>query len=387
MTEDEMEPAAKILLVDDKPENLIALERVLAEPSLELVKAASGNEALKRLLTDDFACVLLDVNMPEMDGFETAHIIRQDEALEHIPILLVTAMHSAHSDILRGYAEGAVDYLLKPLEPPVVRGKVEVFVRLFQQRQLIAHQALLLEESNRKLSRVNAELDRFASVAAHDLKNPVSTMMACADLLLLGKRPEAQRAELLERIRRQGARATELIDDLLEYSRCGACAAPLAVVDAGEVVERAAQNLEALIRKSGARLEIEPLPLLRGDFGSLVRLFQNLIANAIIYRHPDRPLVVRIGGGRQGDDLAIWVRDNGIGIAPRFALEIFEPFKRGPAARSEQAGTGIGLAISRKIVEQHGGRIWVDSEEGKGSTFVVALPVAATADTAPRNSP
>jgi signal transduction histidine kinase len=229
-----------------------------------------------------------------------------------------------------------------------------------------------LEHSNAELKRSNAELDQFASVTSHDLQAPLTTISMYAELIERRHAADLNGGmALVDGIRNATQEARILIRDLLEYSRAGRGTLALEAIDATALVDRALEALAGPIEAAGAHVTVEPLPVVLVDTAGICRVLQNLIGNAVKFAGPDPP-EVRIGADRQGDRWRIWIRDNGIGMEPKDAERIFEPFQR---LHGEDAypGTGIGLAICERIVAQHGGRIWVTSTPGRGSTFSFTL--------------
>ncbi len=379
---------AGVLMVDDRPDNLLALEAILQPLELRLVRASSGEEALKRLLNDEFAVILLDVQMPGMDGFETAAHIKQRDRTSGIPIIFLTAISREVQHQLRGYDAGAVDYLAKPFEPEVLRAKVAVFVDLWAKNQLLQRQSELLElrlhERDRaqealarqamELERSNAELEQFAHVVSHDLQEPLHTLSGFLELL------SEQHAEHLDddgRLYVQRAmagadRMRHLVRDLLEYARVSTSAQPFGTVDMQAAVDGVLADLHDEIEAAGATVTAHDLPTVQGDRFQLPQLVHNLIDNALKFRSEGAP-TISVTCERQDDEWLFAVQDNGIGIDARYGIHVFTIFQR-LHGRDDYAGTGVGLAISKKIVERHGGRIWVDSTPGAGATFFFTLP-------------
>jgi signal transduction histidine kinase len=395
----------KILLVDDKPENLVALEAVLDDLGEELVKAHSGKEALRACLEHDFAVILLDVKMPDMDGFETAALIRERESSRNTPIIFLTALKS-EEHLFRGYYMGAVDYLYKPIVPEVLRSKVTVFVDLTKKNALLRNHAAMLEQKNRELeqqiqerqraeedvrrlnaelerrvqertaelSRINDELRQFAYVASHDLQEPLRTVGSYAQLLSRRYRGQlgADADEFISYMVSGVNRMHTLLNDMLAFSRVTQSQnKPLATASLDTVLATSLLNLELTIKESGATVTNDPMPSVRCDETQIAQVFQNLIGNAIKYRGTDAPQVHIWAEPGDGEHV-ISVRDNGIGIDPQYHERIFGIFKR--LHGRELPGTGMGLAICKRILERHNGRIWVESEAGKGATFRFALP-------------
>ena len=382
------ESKVRILLVDDRPENLLALEAALEPLGQEMVKAESGEEALRLLLRHEFAVILLDVQMPGIDGFDTARQIKDREKTKDIPIIFLTAISREPHHALRGYSTGAVDYMSKPFDPWVLRAKVAVFVDLYEKSSLLRKQKELLaqrleeryaaekalEEKAHELERSNRDLQQFAYVASHDLQEPLRVMNGYLDLIRTsvvdGDTDEV--LSMLDRIQRSTGRMDALIQDLLEYARVDAQPEPFRETDLNEVLGYALGNLEVTIKENDVTIEQDPLPTVTGDPSQLLQLFQNLVANGIKFR-ADPPCVVRITAQTNDGQHEIAVEDNGIGIDPKHLDRIFTIFERlNPLDR--YPGSGIGLSVCKKIVERHGGTIWADPTPGGGTTMRFTLP-------------
>jgi len=395
----------KVLLVDDKPENIVALEALLDDLVEDIIKAYSGKDALRACLEHDFAVILLDVKMPDMDGFETAAMIRDRERSHGTPIIFLTALKS-EEHLFRGYHMGAVDYLSKPIVPEILRSKVSVFVDLCRKSSLLRKQAAdvaaknaelereiaervraerraqdlnaeleaRVEDRTRELSRMNEELRQFAYVASHDLQEPLRTIGSYAQLL--SRRYKGQldtdADDFIQYMVGGVNRMHTLLNDMLAYSRVNETyGRPLDLVNLEVVLGTALLNLDFSIRESGAEITHDPLPTVNCDDVQLTQVFQNLVGNAIKYRGGSVPKI-HISAERRGDEWTIGVRDNGIGIKSEYQDRIFGIFKR--LHGRELPGTGMGLAICKRIIDRHGGRIWVESEPGHGSTFWFTLP-------------
>jgi signal transduction histidine kinase len=399
------EAPVKILLVDDKRENLTALQAVLDSLGEELITASSGTEALRACLEHDFAVILLDVKMPGMDGFETAAMIRERDRSCDTPIIFLTALKS-EEHLFRGYYMGAVDYLYKPIVPEVLRSKVAVFVELSKKNALLNKHAKTLQAKNTELerqinerlkaeehvrqlnaeleqrvqertvelSRMNEELRQFAYVASHDLQEPLRTVGSYAQLLArrYKGRLDGNADEFIGYIVGGVGRMHTLLNDMLAYSRVSQSEGkPLENTNCEAVLESVRLNLEATIRESDAQVSSGMLPIVRADEIQLGQVFQNLISNAIKYRS-ESPPDIHISAEREDGHWQFTVRDNGIGIDPQYHDRIFGIFKR--LHGRELPGTGMGLAICKRIIERHGGRIWVESAAGQGSAFHFTLP-------------
>jgi light-regulated signal transduction histidine kinase (bacteriophytochrome) len=312
--------------------------------------------------------------MPEMDGFELAKIIRTDERTKYVPIIFASANQQTESDIFKGYETGAVDYLMKPLNPAIVRSKVHIFAELLrkeiQQKKIEARLAEYAEE----LQRSNAELDQFASVVAHDLKAPLRTMRGYAEALVETEQRSmnAEAQGWLAKIAESSTRLSTMVDDLLMYSKVGK-QHTIAELNATEILQEVMRDLSHAIEETKAKIEYPSLPTLFANATELRQLFQNLISNAIKYRRKDETPKLKIGVQQIEHFWNFSVQDNGIGIDPKFYVRLFKIFSRLNNAEI-YPGTGIGLATCKKIVERHGGKIWLDSKPGEGSTFHFSIP-------------
>jgi two-component system sensor histidine kinase/response regulator len=362
-----------ILLVDDVEANLVALDALLSDLDCDLVRAQSGNDALRHLLRREFAVILLDVQMPQMDGYEVARYAREHPETRHVPIIFLTAMHHTEETVLRGYGTGAVDFLFKPLNRHVVRGKVQVFLELYLNRRRLAEEVKAREKTLADLELANAALRHFTNAASHDLRAPLRVMRGFLEALEeeAGPSLDAQARDYLNRSRKASERMVSLLDSLLAYARLQR---PVSwgEVDCDAVVEQVRTDLAERIATAGATLRAERLPKTRGDADRLYQLFLNLIGNALkFHRNGVAPEVV-VSAETRGHETVFCVADNGIGIPVESQTAIFKAFLRLPGA-SAYEGSGLGLAICQQIVEQHGGRIWVTSEPGKGARLCFAL--------------
>ena len=376
-----------ILMVDDSPDKLLAIESVLSPLGPNLVKAHSGEEALRLILRQDFALILLDVNMPGMDGFETAQMIRKRRSLEHIPIIFVTALSTTDADVFKGYQFGAVDYILTPINPDILRTKVGVFIELWKQRRELESRAEDLRIANEdlaerahQLSLANRELESFCYTIAHDLRAPLRAMEGLTALLL------EEHAEQLDssaqdyglRIRAAASRMDQMIQELLAYSRLALMSIEPQPVELAGVVREALTQLGWHLESAKAEVKISKIEhhVLAND-AILIQVLVNLISNAIKFVPPGKTPEIRIQEEVRGGAVRVWVEDNGIGIAREHQDRIFRIFER-LHGRENYAGTGIGLAIVEKSIARMNGRVGVDSDLGNGSRFWFELPLAAT---------
>ena len=498
---------APILVVDDKVSNLVALEAVLEPLHEEIVKAQSGEEALKHVLLRDFAVILMDVQMPGLDGMQTAHLIKQRERSRRIPIIFLTAIHREPSWVFKGYAQGAVDYLLKPFDPEILRAKVAVFLDLHRKEQELKKQGARLRDAERRMLERRQELhyralveampccvwatdaqgkvylanrrwveysgmtmaealdgdragvhpedlpavdaawqralrdgvplevlarlrrhdgvyrwhlllaqperddrgavigfistatdiddqrraqddaeaasrtkDEFLAMVSHELRTPLNAILGWADMLQKGRLPPERHKRAIDVIVRNGKSQAQLIEDLLDVSRIVADKLRIArepidlqpiVLAAADTVRPAAEDkkIELAVEIADEHYELE------GDASRLQQVVWNLLSNAV--KFSGRGTRVELKVGRQGDQLEITVRDHGVGIPPAFLPHVFERFRQAEVDGRARAGLGLGLAIARHIVEQHGGSITAESEgQGRGAVFTVRLPAA-----------
>jgi signal transduction histidine kinase len=363
-------PHVKFLLVDDLEENLVALEALLRRDGLELLKAHSGREALELLLVHDVALALLDVQMPEMDGFELAELMRGSERTRHVPIIFLTAGGRENQRVFRGYEAGAVDFLFKPIEPHILQSKADTFFQLHLHKQQLARQ---LEERTEML-RLN---EMLTAIVGHDLRNPLSAILSTADVLLLRSTNDNIR-QGLDRIRGSGRRMSRMIDQLLDFSRVRAGGGLTLVgmeMDFLELSQRALAEHQA--SHASRALELEHQGDFRGvwDGDRLFQVLSNLIGNALAHGRSDVAVKLRLDGGHA--DRVVFSVSNG-GIIPADIIEhIFDPFRSGTPRhrRGNSEGLGLGLFIVREIVRAHGGEVNVSCNAAlELTTFAVSLP-------------
>jgi two-component system sensor histidine kinase/response regulator len=388
-----------ILLVDDQPGKLLAHEAILAELGQRIVKARNGVEALEQLLRGDFAVILLDVNMPNMDGFETAALIRQRPRFEKTPIIFVTAYNTTDLDRLKGYELGAVDYLFLPVVPQVLKAKVSVFVELARQTQIIkvqaedliahnrrqAEQLEVIQKLNQELKDANGELEAFSYTASHDLRAPLRSISGYANVLLedYGTRLDEEGRNHLQALDRAAKRMDALTRDLLAYGRVARESVTLEPVPLQPM-------LDEVIALNGAgntpspKFVIEPdLLHVMGHRFLLEQSLSNLINNATKFVSPGVTPEIHIHTELREGRVRLWIEDNGIGIDAAYHRKIFGMLERvGDLHRYE--GTGIGLAIVHRAVQRMGGDCGVESTPGRGSRFWVdLLTVSSTSPSAP----
>ena len=371
------------LLVDDLEQNLLALEALLERAGLVLLKARTGEEALELLLRHEIALALLDVQMPGMDGFELAEMMRGTERTRRIPIIFVTAGSADRQRRFRGYEAGAVDFLQKPIEPDVLRGKANVFFELARQRLQIAAQNDELKAYAGALRDADRRKDEFIAILAHELRNPLAPLSN--GLRLLNEGVEAERAGAVrDMMERQLTHLVRLIDDLLDVSRIseGKIELRRGRIDIGAIAEAAIELSKPLLEAGGHSFEFIPAdgPLfVDADATRLAQVVSNLLNNAAKYTPPKGEIALRVF--RREDCAVVEVSDNGIGVDAPMLPKIFELFTQAdPTTESAKSGLGIGLALAKRLVQMHGGSISAASEGGgRGSTFAVRLPLDGSA--------
>jgi hypothetical protein len=397
----------RVLVVDDQPANLIALRSVLG--GYDVATAGSGSAALRELLKTDFAVVILDVHMPDLDGFDTAALLRQRPRSEYTPIIFMSAVRMEPDDRERGYALGAVDYLVSPIEPDVLRAKVAVFAELNRRQREAREMAeqlaranmalseraeeleqlndrLLLEvadrrraeealvERARELEVANRDIDAFSAAAAHDLRAPVRAIAGFVGLVLEehGKLlpPEARAA--LERATASTRRMSALIDGLLQIAHVSRVHTTVHPVDLGALAMEIVEELRRSSPERTVEAVVSPDLVANGDPALLRVIMVNLIDNAWKFTRQANPGRIEVGKTQCDGRTVYHVRDNGVGFDMAHAGLLFQAFTR-LHAPGQFEGSGIGLATVRRIVERHDGRIWAESAIGRGATFYFTL--------------
>jgi len=410
----------EILLVDDRQVNLAALEAILEPLGQNLITAKSGEEALRQILKHDFALILMDVQMPDMDGFEAAHILKQRERSRYIPILFVTAVSRDQEYVFKGYSAGAVDYIFKPIHPDILRSKVKVFIDLYLQRKQIERQAELLRLSEQQEIRAaqlereieierlhKAELEvardaaeqasraksRFLAHMSHELRTPLNAVIGYSELLIEDAERQglAQFQHDLHTIKNAGNHLLELISDILDLTKIEESQMPLHLssFSIADLLKNSVEVIQQRTRRHKIQISVKisskvtQMPPILADELKLKQILYNLLSNAAKFT-PDGGRVTvcsvfRKGNRRENDDhgsLVVSVTDTGIGIDPANHERIFAPFEQvNDDAHSLNEGTGLGLSLTKRLVELQGGKIWVKSKPGEGSTFTFTLPI------------
>jgi len=360
-------PRVKFLLVDDLDENLLALSALLKRDDVELLQARSGFEALEYLLVHDVALAFIDVQMPDMDGFELAELIRGSERTRNVPLIFVTAGARDERRMFKGYESGAVDFLYKPIEPHLLRNKAEVFFQLYRQKQQLA---LELRERTETL-RLN---EMFVAILGHDLRNPLGAVLTAASLIQRAYKEEvAQKASM--QIINSGKRMGRLIDDMLDLARArlaGGIPLTRQPVSLDEVMQRVVQEHQAVFPESRIELQITGDPAGHWDPDRLGQVAANLLGNAIRHGKPGEAVMVLLDGNEP--EQAMFSVANAGSIPPDVLPHIFDPFRSGAPRGGQNEGLGLGLYIVQQIVHAHQGDIDVQSGAGGKTIFTVTIP-------------
>lgn len=361
----------EILVVDDTPDNLRLLSAILTQHNYEVRKALNSSQAIASVEADAPDLILLDIKMPGMDGFEICTALKQNPASQEIPIIFISALDDA-LDKVRAFAVGGADYITKPFQ------EAEVLARIQNQLHILTLQGQL-KAQNEELARSNQALEQFAYIVAHDLQQPLQSIIGYSKIISLqcSSSLTIPAQGYLEKISEAGNRMQHLIKDLLSYAQIGKDRRDSITQDGNIILKKALDNIDIALKTSRAKLDYPTFPPLLGNETQLIQLFQNLIGNAIKFSRPDTVPVIMITVGQQNQNYWLFeIQDQGIGISPKNLRAIFELFQRVDKA-NDIPGTGIGLAICKKIVESHGGEIWASSELGVGTKFSFTLPRVA----------
>lgn len=418
---------ANILLVDDREDKRLAMESIIGDLDINLVQASSGREALRHLLKQEFALILLDVNMPGMDGFETAHLIRERRSLENVPIIFVSAVSDTETHVSRGYSLGAVDYILTPIVPEILRAKVSVFVELFKANELmkrqaedlrlahsqlelrvkerteelaVANESLQSEIRERKraeeklrtlnseleqrvsdrtseLRNANQELETFTYSIAHDLRAPFRQISSYAEVLredFDSILPDEAR-KYVQRIGTKARDMGQMVDDLLNLFGIAKQKIDFQPVVLNLLVQDVTLGFKTETDKRSIEWQIGDLPTLSCNQALMRQVFDNLLSNSIKYTRPRSNARIEVGCRHIDEEHVFYVADNGVGFDMENAGRLFGVFQRLHRAE-EFEGTGVGLALVSRIIRKHGGRIWAEAKINEGATFYFTLGVS-----------
>jgi two-component system sensor histidine kinase/response regulator len=357
-----------ILVVDDRRENLLATEKILRHLNAAIFTANSGNEALSLALRHRFAVVLLDVQMPEMDGFETAVLMQEHESMHSVPIIFVTAISKEERYATQAAEIGAVDYIFKPINSEILKSKVKVYLDLYVQRE----QILML---NASLQQSNTELERFAYICSHDMQEPARMMNSYASMLddRYGTVLDEKGRRYLCFITDNARHMQKMILDILAFSRVGREELTMEQVDCNQSIKTVLAKFEDVIAEKKARISYDPLPTITASSTLMQILFQNLIGNALKFQDGSKMPQIDIRWEVKGASWQFCVQDNGIGIDPDLHEKVFAIFQR-LHRKEDYPGTGIGLSTCKKFIELCNGKIWFESTLGQGAQFFFTIP-------------
>lgn len=400
-----------ILIVDDKKENILPLKKILELHSLSVDAAESGEEALKKILKTNYSLIIMDVQMPGMDGFEVVETLAGSNRTKDIPVIFLSAVNKQKKFISRGYESGGVDYITKPVDSDLLILKVKTFLKLFEQQQelknirdilskeieirkeaeenlerKVAERTKELLEKNQELEFSNHELQQFTWVVSHDLKEPLRKIEIFTKIIKEKYLIDEEKAvDYADRTIGSAGRMAKLINDLMDYSRLSSVVLP-EKIELSNIVQEVLSDLEYVIDEKKATIKLDDFPTLIGVPSQLRQVFQNLIGNALKFSKSDKAPIIEITSEiiatkdfesqvvSDGNYCRITVRDNGIGFDERYLDKIFVIFQS-LNDRAAYEGTGIGLAIAKKIIEKHNGLITAKSELEKGSSFIIILPL------------
>ncbi len=390
-----MQNRQKVLIVDDKSANLYALEQVLQVlEEVELVKASNGNDALIAILNHDFALAILDVQMPDMDGYELAEFIRSEEKSKFLPVIFLSAVFSDEFHVFKGYRAGAVDFITKPFNPEVLLSKVEIFLKLDKQKKELNDQNILLEkeiferkkieqslrESEQKLQELNSTKDKFFSILAHDLRNPFNTIMGFSELLLTQKQhiTEDKADHFYKLINEASKSAYNLLSNLLEWSRAqtGTISFIPFNFDVSQVISESLKLLEGSAAKKGIKFisEVKVKTEIFADMNMITTILRNLISNAIKFTGEGG--TIKILAHQVDEFVHLEINDTGVGIKEQDIQNLFKiDSNKSTLGTNNETGTGLGLILCKEFVERNGGKIWVESTLKLGSSFIFSVPI------------
>jgi signal transduction histidine kinase len=368
-----MSNSPKVMLVDDRPENLLALEALLRHNDAEILKAESGKRALELLLEHDVALALIDVQMPELDGFALAEMMRTVERTREIPIIFVTAGLHDQDRVFKGYESGAVDFLIKPLDARILASKVSVFLQLYRQKQLLV-------EANAQLVEADRRKNDFLAVLSHELRNPLAPIKNSLYILDRVAPGGEQARRALGVIDRQATQLSNLVNDLLDVTRITRNKIRLQKqrLDLNELVRRAVEDNRSFFERSDVRLscDLAASPVLvNADGTRIAQMVGNLLQNAAKFTSHGGHAHISVMA--EAGEAVIRVVDNGIGMAPDTVAHLFQPFMQAEQSLDRsKGGLGLGLSLVKGLAELHGGSIQAQSDGlGKGAAFVVRLPL------------
>ncbi len=376
--------SVKILLVDDRKENLFALSSLLEDMQLDLYTCTSGMEALNLMVDHDFALALVDVQMPEMSGFELAELIRGAEKTKHVPIIFITAAKEHSGFAFKGYESGAVDFLYKPIDTMVLKSKVRIFVDLEIQRRILKAKVQELEVAKAAAEKANLLKSAFLANMSHEIRTPLGVMVGFTEVLREEELSNDERTEYLDIMERNGKALVRLIDDILDLSKVEAGHMEIENISFSpqKILTDIFSLLQEKAQRRGIELNFESIEALPSevtlDPTRLRQILINIVDNAIKFTERGHVLLnVKMDSQKTPARMIFSVQDTGIGLSPEQSSKLFQSFAQADSSVSRKyGGTGLGLVLSKKLAQLMDGDVYLaQSELGKGSEFQVVLPV------------
>jgi two-component system sensor histidine kinase/response regulator len=383
-----MSDKATILIIDDKPSNIYVLEKLLEKPDRVFLSATTGRNGLMLALENSIDLIFLDVQMPEMDGFEVAQILKSNKRTRDIPIIFQSAEMKERQSIMKGFEEGAVDYLAKPLDPELTKAKVSVLLQIQMQKKELIEKNSSLEKAEAEITKLNGELEKkiaelemankemesFSYSVSHDLRAPIRSLEGYSKILIedYASTMDSEANRVLQIIRNNARKMDTLINDLLEFSRLGKKEVQKSSINTEQLVRNIVSEISPVVNNH-AKVKFHPLPPANADYTLIKQVWVNLISNSLKYSAKKEEPLIEIGSQPQAYETIYYVKDNGAGFDMQYADKLFGVFQRLHKA-SEFEGTGVGLAIVQRIVLKHGGRVWGEGKPQEGATFYFSLP-------------
>jgi len=354
-----------ILIVDDRPENLLTLESIIEKEGRNIIKASGGNEALRLAIRENIGLILLDIQMPDIDGVEVAGLLRSNNKTRHIPIIFVSAVSKSERPPLSQFEEGTIDCLNKPLDLEETKMKVSFYERLF-------HISAQKKEAEIFAESISKQLEQFVYIVSHDLKAPLRAIENLTNWIAddLGNCTDPNTNENLILLRSRVHRMNSLLAGILEYSRSGRLSEELVPVDLNQMIHSIFESLEA---PSDFKIVAEALPVIKTERTRLYKIFYSLIKNSIDHHNNPGQGILKISYQCTENGFLFFINDNGPGIKPQYLDQVFELFYT-LKSKDEKETTGVGLAIAKKLIDDISGKIWIESREDEGTTVKFLYP-------------
>jgi two-component system sensor histidine kinase/response regulator len=381
--------SVSILIIDDKRENIFAMEKLLERPERNFLSATNGTDGLKLALSKNVDLIILDVQMPEMDGFEVAQILKSNKRTKDVPIIFASAEKKERNSIMKGFEEGAVDYLSKPLDPELTKAKVSVLLKIQMQKKELIEKNNALEKAEvqikqlntdlqmnlGKLEYINKELESFSYSISHDLRAPLRAIIGYSNMIEedFGEIVGADGKRLVSVVQHNANKMNKLIDGLLQFSKSGKMEVSKSEIDMEGLVHHVIHDVCDSTQRQ-VKIIVNQLYPVRADNMLITQVWVNLISNAIKYSSAKENPQIEIGATKDEHSIIYFVKDNGAGFSMDYADKLFGVFQRLHSAEQFE-GTGVGLAIVQRIINRHGGRVWAEAQVNKGATFYFSLPV------------